>query len=307
MSLLAGLLLVTACAGSDEEDGRLQILATTTIWGDVVSQVTGDLADVEVLIPQGADAHEYEPSPQQLAALQRADLVVANGLGLEAGLEDLLESAAADGANIIELAPALDPIPFAEHEEPGQEGDEDDQHAHGELDPHVWFDLSRVEFAVDLIAERLAEVDDTVDWAQKAQDYSEDLLATETEVARILDAIAPEDRKLVTNHEALGYLAHRYGFQIVGVVIPGGSTLGDPSSADIAALVEAMIEEDVKAIFAETSQPARLAETVAAEVGEEVSVVELYTESLGEDGSGAETLTSMILTDARLIADAISG
>lgn len=303
--LLAGAVFLTACNGSGDDDGRLQIVATTTIWGDVVTQITGELADVEVLIPAGADAHEYEPSPQQLAAVQRADLVLVNGLGLEAGLIDLLDSAAADGANILELAPELDPLPYSEHEDEAHE--ENGDHSHRDLDPHVWFDLGRVEIAVHLIADQLSSLDDSVDWAERAETYSQKLRAADQEVTGILDQVAPERRKLVTNHDSLGYLAARYGYQVIGVVIPGGSTLVDPSSAEIAGLVAEMIEEDVNVIFAETSHPIRLAETVAAEVGEQVAVVELYTGSLGEAGSDAETLTDMVLTDARRIADALSG
>jgi zinc/manganese transport system substrate-binding protein len=114
------------------------------------------------------------------------------------------------------------------------------------------------------------------------------------------------NRLLVTNHDALGYFADRYDFEIVGVVIPGGSTLADPSSAELAALVETLLETDVPAIFAETSSPAQLAETVAAEAGNDVEVVELHTGSLGEPGSGADTLIGMLRTNATRIRDALT-
>lgn len=310
------LVAAAACAGAGEDDERLHIVATTSIWGDVVGQIVGDDATVEVLIPLGADAHDYEPTSQQVAALQAADLVVANGLGLEEGLEDVLEAAADDGANIFEVASELDPLPFAtphehdEHED-GDDHDEEDRddhgdHDHGDHDPHVWFDLTRIDIAAGLIAQQLSAIDATIDWASRALDYSSELLSTDEEILRTLDVVADEDRILVTNHEALGYFAARYGFEVIGVVVPGGSTLGDPSSAELAALVEEMEHEEVRVIFAETTQPTRLAEAVAAEVGDDVEVVELYTESLGEPGSGAETLTEMILTNANLVADALS-
>lgn len=303
---LVALLLIAGCGASQAGDDELHVVATTSIWGDVVGQITGDDAIVEVLIPQGADAHDFEPTSQQVAALQRADLVVANGLGLEAGLGDILQSAADDGANIFEVAPELDPLPFADHGHDEQEVDDEDEPDDEDLDPHVWFDLSRVDIAAGLIAARLAEVDDSIDWDTRVSDYSATLQQTDEEVQRVLDEVAEEDRKLVTNHEALGYFAARYGFETIAVVIPGGSTLGDPSSAALAALVEEIEHEGVRTIFAETTQPTRLAEAVAAEVGAEVSVVELYTESLGEPGSDAETLAGMILADARLVADALT-
>ena len=306
-SLTALALVASACGGSAAgEDDRPLVVATTSIWGDVVGQVVGDQARVEVLIPVGADAHDYEPTQQQVAKLLEADLVVANGLGLEEGLHDILESAAADGANIFEVAPEVDPLPFADHEHEDENAD-DESHDHGDLDPHVWFDLTRVDTAAGLIAEQLAGIDDSVDWVARASDYSATLLQTDAELMQALDSVAEDDRKLVTNHEALGYFAARYGFEVVAVVIPGGSTLGDPSSAELAELVEEMTHERVTTIFAETSQPTRLAEAVAAEVGDDVQVVELHTESLGDPGSEAGTLTGMLLANARAIAEALSG
>jgi zinc/manganese transport system substrate-binding protein len=160
--------------------------------------------------------------------------------------------------------------------------------------------------AVELIAKRLAEIDASVDWQQRAADYASELIRADEEISQTVGGIDPAARKLVTNHEAMGYFAQRYVFELIGVVIPGGSTLADPSSADLAALVAEIEHEDVSTIFAETTQPTRLAEAVAAEVGRDVTVVELYTESLGEPGSEADSLVGMLITDARLIAEALA-
>jgi zinc/manganese transport system substrate-binding protein len=132
------------------------------------------------------------------------------------------------------------------------------------------------------------------------------LSEADTEIVEILAAVGDDDRELVTNHDAFGYFADRYDFDVVGVVIPGGSTLADPSSAELAALVEVITETGARAIFAETTQPTRLAEAVAAEVGGDVQVVELYTGSLGEPDSDAGTLIEMLVTNAQRIADALS-
>jgi len=299
VSVLACVLVLVSCAGSPGEgEAGLRIVATTSIWGDVVSELAGEDAAVEVLVPIGVDAHEYQPTPRHIASLQQADLVVANGLGLEAGLTDVLESARADGANIYEVGPELGPLPFAGHD-PDEEEDHHD-------DPHVWFDPLRMATAAGLIAERMAEIDPSIDWAGRAEAYARSLVETDAAITEILATVPGPDRKLVTNHEALGYFADRYDFEIVGVVVPGGSSLGDPSSAEMAALVDEIRHEGVDAIFAETSQPTRLAEAVAAEVGGDVAIVELFTESLGEPGSGAETLVEMLLADAMLIANALS-
>lgn len=298
---LSLVLILAACGGATTSEGNLDVVATTSIWGDVAESIVGDDATVEVLIPNGSDSHDYEATPQQVAAIQDADLVIANGLGLEEGLHDVLEGAETDGANIYEVGEDLDPLPFADH----AHGEDDDGDEHDD-DPHVWFDPQRMATAAELIADRLTEIDSSIDWASRAADYATELENAGIEVAHALGALPLNDRKLVTNHEALGYFANRYGFEVIGVVIPGGSTLADPSSAEMAALVEEIEHEGISTIFAETTQPTRLAESVAAEVGGEVEVVELFTESLGEPGSGAETLIEMLITNATRISDALS-
>lgn len=304
VSLVSALLLVSCTGTADSETAKPLVVATTSIWGDVVEQIVGDDADVEVLIPRGADAHDYEPAPRQVALLHEADLVVANGLGLEQGLMAVLDTAASDGANILEVAPLLDPIPFAHHDHEDEHGpDEDHDHDH---DPHVWLDLVRMAKAVDHIAEHLDKVDDSVDWAGRAESYSQQLIEADGEAARILDVVEAGGRRLVTNHEALGYFADRYDFELIGVVIPGGSTLAEPSASELAALVEEMRHEGVDTIFAETTSSTRLAEAVAEEAGEEVAVVELHTESLGEPGSEADNLIGLLLSNARLVAEALT-
>jgi zinc/manganese transport system substrate-binding protein len=282
------------------------VVATTSILGDVVSNVVGDAAVVEVIMPAGTDPHEFQPSPRHVSAINNADLVVANGLGLEAALVDTVEAAEADGVAVLELAGDLDPLPFAEGED--HEGEEE-QHAdeHGEGDPHFWFDPTRVARAVDLIAQRLATVAPEIDWTARADIYRQEVLAIDTEVERILSAVPPDRRTLVTNHDALGYFADRYGFEVIGTVIPGGGTEAEPSARDLADLVALLEAEDVAVIFAENINPSGLAETVAAEAGHPVEVVELYTDGLGESGSGADSYLGLMLTDAMLIADALGG
>lgn len=287
-ALLIAALLLVGCGEAAEGGEGLTVVATTSIWGDVVAEIVAGHGEVETLVPRGADAHDYQASPQQGALIRGADLVVANGLGLEEGLEDVLDAAAADGALIFEVAPALNPLPLA--------GDGPD--------PHVWFDPARLADAARLIADRLEEIMPGIDWGARAEEYAGSLATLDAEIETTLSEIDRAQRKLVTNHESLGYFAARYDFEVVGVVIPGGSTLSQPSSAALADLVARVEEESVPAIFAETSSPIRLAEAVAGEAGE-VVVVELHTESLGEPGSGAETLIGLLRSNARKIADAL--
>lgn len=307
--LVAALLVSCGVDGPTDADGRPQVVVTTTILGDVVANVVGDDARVEVLMPIGADPHDFQASSAQIGDLNRSDLVVANGLGLEEGLDDVLDGAADDGVRVFEVGPLLDPLGLAagdeEHAEDAEhEGEED--HDHGPLDPHVWLDPLRMAEAARLIAGQLAEIEPDIDWTARADRYAGELVATDRMISEQLSAIPEGNRRLVTNHESLGYLASRYDFEVVGVVIPGGSTLADPSSAHLAELVEVMRREALTVIFGETTQPEALAGVVAAELGEEVEVVELFTESLGSSGSGAETLIGMLKTNAELITEALA-
>ena len=293
--LLAIVLAGCAACSSGEPTGGdgLQIVATTTILGDVVRNIAGEDAAIEVLLPRGADPHDYQASARQVSAMQNADLVVANGLMLEESLADILDGAASDGANILMLAELLDPLPYG-----GADGNT--------FDPHVWLDPIRMANAAAIVADALSDLDDTVDWSARSDVYVAELMALDEEVRDLLSGIPAAERLLVTNHDSLGYFAERYEFEIVGTVIPGGATLADPSSAEMADLVMKIEELGVAAIFAETTEATTLAETIAAEVGEDVPVVVLYTGSLGEPGSGADTLIGMVRTDAQRIAAALT-
>lgn len=286
-ALATGLLLMLGACGVQHQEG-LTVVATTTMLGDVVENVVADDGDVEVLLPIGADPHDFRLSARQVALINEADLVVTNGLGLEGSMDDVLAAASDDGVNVLTVAPLLDPIPLGARD-----------------DPHVWFDPLRMKDAAVLIADELTLLDDSFGWADRAGVYGKALDVADVEIQRMLSGIAAPDRKLVTNHDSLGYFASRYEFEILGTVIPGGTSLANPSSADLADLVNTMEAEGTNVIFAETTEPTALAETVADEVGGDVLVVELFTGSLGGPGSGAEHLIDMLLANARRIAEAL--
>lgn len=283
--------LLAACGNGTASSDELRVVATTGILGDVVGSMVEDDATLDVLIPNGADPHDYRASAQQAASILTADLVVANGLLLEEGLLDLLAQAEADGVRVLQVGDSLDPIMRGQSEIP---------------DPHFWLDPMRMADAAKLIASELITKSPDVDWNQRASNYAAELQTAHQEITATLSTVPEDQRKLVTNHDALAYFASRYGFEIVGTVIPGGSGLADPSPAELTALVEIIRREDVKAIFTETTESSSLAQELADEFGGEVSVVELYTGSLGEPGSGADTLVGMLVSNATLIAEALS-
>ena len=282
---------LVSCDGASNDADSAVIVATTSILGDIASAVAGDEAQVEVLIPIGVDAHDFSPSAQQAGLIAEADLVVSVGLGLEEGLTDVLASAEADGVEVLELGPAVNPIALQDDED--------------RPDPHFWMDPLRAGEAARVVADALSE-NVPGDWVTRADAYAREMETIDADVMETLSAIPAQDRQMVTNHESFGYFGDRYEFEILGVIIPGGDTLADPSSAHVAELVAVMEEAGSNVIFAETTEPTALAEAIAAELGGEAEVVELYTESLGEPGSEAGTLPGMLITNAERIREALT-
>ena len=302
------------------------MVVTTTVLGSVVGEIltcaVGDDSSMTVLMPLGADPHDFQASSAQVALMASADLVVANGLGLEEGVMDAIDNIEAEGVSVLEIAALVDPLPFGEEyeEEHSGEGSHDDHghedelaeeeeshddHGHGEFDPHFWFDMERMALAAELIGAELA-VNGNESLASCGESVAEGIRATDVLVADALASVQEADRVLVTDHDALGYLAERYDFDVVGVAIPGGSTLGDANSSDLADLVVTIQNEGVRAIFGNTAGSPALLETLAAEVGGDVQVVELFVGSLGGPGSGAESYQEMMTTNATRIASALA-
>ena len=323
---LVGMLAVAGCTAASDEivqaDSGPSVVVTTTILGSIVSDIAtcavGDDSSVTVMMPLGADPHDFQASSAQVAEMARADLIVANGLGLEEGMMDAIENIEADGGAVMEIASLLDPLPLGnvdEHAEDEHSEDEhaaeepaaeEDGHAHGDFDPHFWFDMERMASAAQLIGAELAltggEAYDTC-----GQSVAADIRATELDVIKTLDEIPELDRILVTDHDALGYFATRYDFRIVGVVIPGGSTLGETNSQELADLVATMEKEGVVAIFGDTATSSELLDVLASELNQEVSVIQLYVGGLGGPDSGAQTYEEMMRTNATMIAQGLVG
>ncbi|MFM8896607.1 MAG: metal ABC transporter solute-binding protein, Zn/Mn family, partial [Actinomycetales bacterium] len=193
-----------------------------------------------------------------------------------------------------------------EGEDHAHEG-EDHAHEGGSLDPHIWFDMSRMARLAALMVQQFQQAaGGTPEFGRCGEQVAAQITEAETEVRATLESVPANRRILVTDHEALGYLAEAYGFEIAGAVIPSSSTLAEPSSADLATLAEVIRAEGVPAIFANVSQPTQLAEAVAGEAGTQVQIVPLYVESLGEPGSPAADYIGLMRENARLIASALA-
>lgn len=303
-SALAGAVLLGTASCSSQEDGGEGIVVTTNILGDLTREVVGEEAEVTVLMKPNADPHSFGISAREAALVENAALVVYNGLGLEEGVLRNVAAAEEAGIPALEVGAQVDPLAFS----PG--GDTADNEDEGEPDPHFWTDPRRVVRAVELIAEHVvAEVDgvDAEAVRANAAAYTAQLEELDAWMADEFAAIPEEDRNLVTNHHVFGYLAERYGFEVVGAVIPSGTTLASPSSSDLKSLADAVNAAGVEAVFADSSQPDRLATAMAEEAGVHIEVVPLFSESLSEEGGGAATYLEMMRSNTEAIATGLRG
>lgn len=293
-------------------------IATTTQLGSILGDITSCAGTTSAtLMGPGDDPHEFAVSSAQVAQMVKAKVVIANGLNLEQGLAAAFANATRDGANIYEVAPELNPLSYAEieaaqaqqhagHDHASEALQEEEEHEHGTYDPHVFLDVGRMATAAEKIGAKLVEVTGNNTYTTCAADVAAKLRQTDAEVRQILSVVPDDKRVLITDHEAYNYFARAYNFEVAGVVIPGGSTDAQPSSAELAALVKVIREDGVSVIFSNNTVNPRLVEALAAEAGTDVKVVQLYEGSVGEPGTDAATYAGMMLTDARLIADALS-
>ncbi|MGW8435265.1 zinc ABC transporter substrate-binding protein AztC [Nocardiopsis sp. NPDC055879] len=284
-----------ACSADDGGEG---IVVTTNILGDITREIVGDQAEVTVLMKPNADPHSFGISAQEAARLENADLVVHNGLGLEEGIARNVAAAEEAGVPALEVGANVDPLPYTSDE------------SEGEPDPHFWTDPARVLMAVDLITEHVVEEVDGADAdtvRANAEAYTARVRELDAWMGEEFAALPDEDRRLVTNHHVFGYLADRYDFEVIGAVIPSGTTLASPSTSDLKDLSDAVAEAGVSAVFADSSQPDRLATVMAEEAGVEIEVVPLYSESLTEEGGGAATYLEMMRANTEAIAAGLGG
>ena len=273
--------LITACqpASPSVTQAKKTIVVTYSILGALVNELVGAQADVVVLIPNGQDPHEWEPSAKDIETLMKADLVVQNGLNLEGGLEKTLSQAAAAGIKTFIASDHITVRTVGQGEGVPNAGP--DQLV-GAPDPHLWTDPLTMKQVVSALALQV-KADLGLDLTTSAQGIESQLDGLDAEIAALVAILPSANRKLVTGHESLGYFAQRYGFKLVGAIIPSLTSQAAVSAADLAAL-KALIEQNhVKAIFTELGTPTAISQAIGRETG--VKVVELATHILPPDDS----------------------
>jgi len=291
--LAAVALVVAGCStGATAGNGKKNIVVTYSILGAVVRDLVGDAANVTVLMPNGADPHQWSPSAKDIETLTHADILVENGLSLEGGMGNALSQAESAG---VHRFVASDHITIrkvgAGQGIPGGDADQ----GIGAPDPHLWMDPLTMRDVVAALATQIRS-DLGLDLSARAADLEKRLGDLSTELAGTLSAVPADQRKLVTGHESLGYFADRYGFTLIGAIVPSLSDEAETSSADLAALEAEIRAAGVKAIFTELGTSPATAAAVGRDTG--AKVVELATHALPADGS--------YFTFMRTIASAIA-
>ncbi len=293
------------CAGAAACDGAslpttpqpLRVLAVETFLADIAQNVAGERVQVQVLLPIGVDPHGYQPTPGDVARVAECDVLIVNGAGLEAYLDELLQAAGGQHRLIVASQGLASRAP-----QPGEPLDADH-----EVDPHFWLDPNNVVRYVENIRDGLSQADaaGAAAYAGNAAAYVAQLRDLDAWIQEQVRLVPPERRLLVTNHESFGYFADRYGFQVVGAIVPSVSTGAAPSARELADLVDRIAASGAPAVFLETGANPQLAQQLSQETGIRV-VTGLYTHSVSAAGGEAPSYIEMIRFNTAAIVGALA-
>jgi ABC-type Zn uptake system ZnuABC Zn-binding protein ZnuA len=294
--VVAGVLAAGCGTATGASSGALDVVASTSFLADIAQNVAGDRFQVQSLVPRGTDPHAFEPTPSDLKAVAGADLVIINGGGLEGTLLTTLQNAIGSSTIVAASAGLTSRSP-----KPGEPA-----LAAGETDPHFWLDPELVKTYVKNIEAAFSKADPAGAAAYKANAaaYDKKLTALDAWITQQVAQVPTADRKLVMDHASQGYFADRYGFSIVGTVLPGASTGETPTARQLTDLVKSIRATGVKAIFVDATDNPQLAQQIGAETGVKV-VTDLLDHSLTAPGGGASTYLDMMKHDTRLIVEAL--
>ena len=310
----------SADAGCPEIDGReINVVATTPMIGEFVSNVGGDNINLTVLMPPEANPHTYEPAPQDAGTIADADLVFYTGLMYEpAPLIELLENSVCGSEALAEVGESVFPIEFKEgghddhHDDHGEKGHDDhdeeghddhsghEGHGHGAYDPHFWFDPNRVAYAAEFIESKLIERDpsNTASYQAAGDAYGNVLNSLTGQVSQLIASIPSQNRKLITTHESLGYLEAKFGLEVLSTIIPDLDSSNEISPSQLVGVIDVIEDNNVKVIFIEAEAPSVYSETIVAETG--IKAVEgLWVETL----KPGQTYPEFLITAVELIVE----
>jgi len=301
-TILSLTLLLTGCSApainTDSSKDKLNIVATTTMLADLVSSIGGERVTVNGLMGPGIDPHLYQASAGDVSLMQKADVVVYNGLHLEGKMGEIFENLSNQGSAVICIEKGLGESSLLAWE--------NDSSIH---DPHIWFDVSLWKDAAKTVAIGLTDTDPNgkAEYEANLDTYLKELDETDTYIRSRADELAEEQRVLVTAHDAFQYFGKAYGFEVRG--LQGISTDAEAGTADVSELANFIVERQIKAIFVESSVPPKTIEALQAAVkakGFDVSIGgELYSDSLGDAKSGADTYILTVKANIDTIVNAL--
>ena len=310
VAILLSVILIACGSGTTTEEttveettvDKINVLATTPMLGDFLNEIGGANINLTILMPPEADPHTYDPSPQDAAKIAEADLVFYVGLKYEpSAVMKLIENTSNTESVLVEVGEYINPIEFSEEghddhdDEEGHEG-----HDHGSEDPHFWFDPARVSMAVELMINKLIELDPSNEVAYKTSGdaYIKELNQLDTTISKLIETIPSENRKIITTHESLGYLEAKYGLEVLSTIIPSLSSANEISPAQLAGVLDVIEDNNVQVMFIEAEAPSVYGETIAQEADIKV-VTGLWVETLKEN----QSYTTWLLENVQLIVD----
>ena len=294
---LITLILLTACSpasfqGATPKPGLPRVLAVETFLADITQNIAGDRLTVESLLPENSDPHSYQPAPRDIIKVSRSDVLIINGVGIEGFLEPLLVNAGGERL-IITASQGLIPRP-------------DPSGEHPEGDPHFWLDPNNVIQYTKNIRDGLIEADPqgSTIYTSNATAYISRLEELDAWIKEQVNKIPADQRQLVTNHDSLGYFASRYGFTIVGSIIPSVSSEADPTARQLVNLIDQIRKSKAKAIFMETGSNLNLADQISGETKTRI-VTDLYIHSVSNASGPAQTYIEMMKYNVTQIVNAL--
>lgn len=283
-------------ATSQEESGKLKVVATTTMLTDLINQIGGDAIEVEGLMGPGIDPHGYQASSSDVSKLMSADVVAFNGLHLEGKLGEVFENLEKQGKTLFVLEDAIADEHLLLSED-------------GAVDPHIWFSIENWQLAADYITNQLSEADPDNEafYRSNHESYKEELINLEAYVTERISELTVDQRYLVTAHDAFRYFGESFDFEVVG--LQGINTQTEAGTADVSALAQFITEKEIKALFIESSVSTRTIEALQEAVrtrGWEVEIGgELFSDALGDSSQDAETYVKMFRRNIDTIVDGL--
>ncbi len=304
LALIGALCMATTGCGlssspAPKESGKMKVVATTTMLNDLSQQIGGDKVDVSGLMKAGVDPHLYQASAGDVEAMNKADIVVYNGVHLEGKMGAIFDNLSNQKKPMVRVSDGIDPSTLLDFEEDGEKT----------KDPHIWFSVNNWKAAAKEVAKGFSAKDpqNKEYYESNLKSYLSKLDDLDKEIKKEIDAVPQESRVLVTAHDAFGYFARDYGFEVKG--IQGISTASEAGTSDISNLAAFIAEHKIKAVFVESSVPHKTIESLQAAVkaqGFEVSIGgELYSDSLGDAGTKEGTYIGMYEHNIKTITHAL--